>query len=245
MQAIDSVVGERATVITFDDGTTSAYDWSGAISRTTMQNEGLYDTESSSWISVIQSVKIGTAVSSIGDSAFSRCYSLTSMQIPDSVTKLEQWSLNVCSSLQDIMLPSSIASISSNAFNGCTSLTSITFKDKTLDSIPDGSSTRWGASNAEIYTWNAASQEWVESRLSSISSANELSNEFKKYLSLADGGNLSGDVTISNSKSIVVEDGYIDIANGDISASNGGIYVDVGGINASNGNVNILCGNYI
>ena len=85
----------------------------------------------------------------------------------------------------------------------------------------------------------------LNERNSSISSASQLSDEFKKYLSLADGGSISGDVSITNNKSIIVENGHIDIANGDISASNGGIYVDVGGINASNGNVNILCGNYI
>ena len=66
---------------------------------------------------------------SIGDGAFSGCYSLTSITIPDSVTSIGGYAFNRCGSLATITIPNSVTNIGVNAFNGCSSLTSITISD--------------------------------------------------------------------------------------------------------------------
>ena len=65
-------------------------------------------------------------VTSIGNDAFHRCFSLTSVTIPNSVTRIGQGAFWGCSSLTSIAIPNSVTSISWSAFYGCSSLTSIT-----------------------------------------------------------------------------------------------------------------------
>ena len=71
----------------------------------------------------------GKSVTSIGKSAFSRCYSLTSIRIPDSVTSIENDAFYRCKSLTNVTIPDGVTSIGNNAFRYCTSLTSITLPD--------------------------------------------------------------------------------------------------------------------
>ena len=71
--------------------------------------------------------KRGTA--SIESNAFNGCYSLTQINIPDSVTNIGDGAFNGCYSLTQINIPDSVTSIGSNAFNGCYSLTQINIPD--------------------------------------------------------------------------------------------------------------------
>ena len=73
----------------------------------------------------LTSVTIPDSVTSIGSRAFSRCTSLTSITIPDSVTSIGGYAFRDCTSLTSITIPDSVTSIGDNAFNGCTSLTSV------------------------------------------------------------------------------------------------------------------------
>ena len=68
---------------------------------------------------------IPSSVTSIGDSAFSYCGNLTSIEIPSSVTSIGDNAFNGCSGLTSIEIPSSVTSIGGNAFMNCSSLTSI------------------------------------------------------------------------------------------------------------------------
>lgn len=68
---------------------------------------------------------IANNVTSIGDSAFARCTSLTSITIPDSVTSIGDFAFSDCTSLTGIEIPDSVTSIGSAAFQYCTSLTNI------------------------------------------------------------------------------------------------------------------------
>ena len=70
-------------------------------------------------------VFVGESVTSIGDSVFSTCYSLTNIVIPSSIASIGNYAFITCYSLTNIVIPSSVASIGNYAFQGCYSLTNI------------------------------------------------------------------------------------------------------------------------
>ena len=65
-------------------------------------------------------------VTSIGDQAFSRCDSLSSITLPASVTDIGGLAFDGCRSLKSITIPDGVTSINEQAFYGCSSLSSIT-----------------------------------------------------------------------------------------------------------------------
>jgi len=77
----------------------------------------------------IQSVVIENGITSIGDSAFCECGSLTSVTIPDSVTSIGETAFWRCTALTSVTIPNRVATIGSRAFMECRSLTSITIPD--------------------------------------------------------------------------------------------------------------------
>ena len=79
---------------------------------------------------------IPDSVTSIGDRAFYKCSSLTSIIIPDSVTSIGDHAFYNCSSLTNITIPDSVTSIGDHAFHNCSGLTSITIPDS-VTSIGD------------------------------------------------------------------------------------------------------------
>ena len=74
--------------------------------------------------SSLTSVTIPNSVTSIGESAFYGCSSLTSVTIPNSVTSIGYYAFKGCSSLTSVTIPNSVTSIGESAFSGCSSLTS-------------------------------------------------------------------------------------------------------------------------
>ena len=73
----------------------------------------------------ITSVEIPSSVTSIGSSAFRGCTGLTSVVIGNSVTSIGNYAFRGCTGLTSIEIPNSVTSIGNYAFNGCTGLTSV------------------------------------------------------------------------------------------------------------------------
>ena len=67
---------------------------------------------------------VSYTVTSIKNDAFSECFSLTSITIPNSVTSIGEYAFYKCSFLTSITIPNSVTSIGKFAFYGCSSLTS-------------------------------------------------------------------------------------------------------------------------
>ena len=71
-------------------------------------------------------------VDSIGDKAFSCCFDLTSITIPNSVTSIGDCAF-WCSGLTSITIPNSVTNIGENAFSCCFDLTSITIPNSVTE----------------------------------------------------------------------------------------------------------------
>ena len=71
------------------------------------------------YCNMLQEVYVGKNVTSIGNYAFSTCYSLASITIPNSVTSISNYALVNCLSLASITIPNSVTSIGSGGFSSC------------------------------------------------------------------------------------------------------------------------------
>ena len=74
----------------------------------------------------LQSITIPNSVKSIGDKAFSGCGSLQSVTIPNSVKSIGDGAFSSCKSLQSITIPNSVTKIGDYALVSCKSLQSVT-----------------------------------------------------------------------------------------------------------------------
>ena len=96
------------------------------------QNGILYNKAKTEFIHVPKAIKgaitIPDSVTSISNSAFSGCSSLTSITIPDSVTSIGDYAFYKCSNLTSVTIPDSVTSIGNSAFRD-SGLTSITIPD--------------------------------------------------------------------------------------------------------------------
>ena len=70
----------------------------------------------------------GKPVANIGHSAFYNCAGLTSVTIPDSVTKISESAFSNCSGLTSVIIPASVTRIDNCAFRNC-GITSIAMGD--------------------------------------------------------------------------------------------------------------------
>ncbi len=91
-----------------------------AYSVTSIGNSAFYRCTS------LTSVTIPNSVTSIGNNAFDRCSGLTSVTIGNSVTSIGGYAFVACTSLTSVTIPNSVTSIGNNAFDRCSGLTSVT-----------------------------------------------------------------------------------------------------------------------
>ncbi len=78
---------------------------------------------------VISSTYKGLPVKAIGNSAFSHCFDLTSIVIPEGVTSIGSLAFDMCFKLKEITIPDSVQSIGTSAFALCWELTSVVIPD--------------------------------------------------------------------------------------------------------------------
>ena len=88
----------------------------------------------------LSSITLPNSITSIGNSAFSGCTRLSSITLPNSITSISNSSFQGCTSLTSVTLPNNITSIGSSAFSGCTRLSSITLPNS-ITSIGDSAFT--------------------------------------------------------------------------------------------------------
>ena len=73
----------------------------------------------------LTSVNIPESVTKIWDNAFRNCKNLTSINIPNSVTDIGQYAFQNCENLTSINIPDGVTNIWDSTFAGCSSLTNI------------------------------------------------------------------------------------------------------------------------
>ena len=102
-------------------------------------------------------VEIPDSVTSIDNCAFDGCSSLTSVTIPDSVTSIGGGAFSGCSSLTSVTIPDSVTTIGRSAFSGCSSLESVVIPDS-VTSIGE-----WafdGCSSLTTVNYKGTQEQW-------------------------------------------------------------------------------------
>lgn len=108
---------------------------------------------------IIPTTVNGLPVTGISASAFAHCENLTSIYIPDNVTRIEDVAFNRCTSLVSVHMPDSLSYIGNYAFYQCDSLTNITYAgtikqwkafQREVDWNPDGRTTEVICSDGKV-----------------------------------------------------------------------------------------------
>ena len=94
---------------------------------------------------------IPDSITTIGNSAFYYCTSLTSVTIPDSVTTIGEYAFYYCDSLTSVTIPDSVTTIGYEAFERCSSLTSVYCEATTPPTLGDSYVFDYNASGRKIY----------------------------------------------------------------------------------------------
>ncbi len=86
----------------------------------------------------LRSVNIPESVTLIDERSFDSCIALTSINIPNSVTTINSYAFRYCSALISATIGNGVTSIGDNVFYYCTSITSLTVKATTPPTLGVG-----------------------------------------------------------------------------------------------------------
>ncbi|MDY4254813.1 MAG: leucine-rich repeat protein, partial [Oscillospiraceae bacterium] len=180
--------------------------WETTLVRSAVVSDGVTSIGDSAfeYCRSLTNVKIPDSVTTIGWGAFSGCISLTSITIPEGVTSIGKRAFEDCSSLTSITIPNSVTSIGSYAFYGCTGLTSITIPD-TVTEIGECAFLR--VPNV-IYSGTASDSPWEARALNGYIEDGLVYNDSSKTKLLACPSSREGTVVIPNSVTSIGEDAF-------------------------------------
>ena len=89
----------------------------------------IIETATNTLMTGCKTTQIPDGVRVIGRNAFYYCQSLESIELPASITKIDEYAFYECGSLKSATIPSNVRSIGDNAFSYCKSLESIDFPE--------------------------------------------------------------------------------------------------------------------
>lgn len=104
--------------------------------------------------SSLTSINIPSSVTEIGNRVFEDCKSLTSVNIPSGVTEIAWRTFWGCSSLTSVNIPSSVTEIGGAAFYGCKGLKSIYIFAEDVPTIGTGAFDGCDSKNCTLYVPN-------------------------------------------------------------------------------------------
>ena len=82
----------------------------------------------------------GSVCQSIGNRAFYSCSSITSIQLPESLTAIGEFAFDGCSKISVINLPVNLVSVGGGAFNGCRGITEIRLDAAAMNDLSSSNS---------------------------------------------------------------------------------------------------------
>lgn len=155
----------------------------------------------------------GVPVTSIGDYAFSSCYDMVSIKLPNSITTIGDHAFFCCFDLTSFTMPDSVTKVGEAAFYGCDSLKSI----KLSDNLTELSDQMLGGCD-NLKTFNIPSKATTighhfvtgSQKLCVVTLPENITNI--DYGAFSDCKNLNR-ITITNSK-CTINDSQITICNG-------------------------------
>ena len=98
-----------------------------------VQNSGEITAPWGQYAHEIETVIIEEGITSIGMNAFRRCENLTSVQMPDTLTKIRTGAFSGDEKLEKIVIPDSVTVIEYDAFNWCFNLKDITLSKNLVE----------------------------------------------------------------------------------------------------------------
>ncbi|MBO4244404.1 MAG: leucine-rich repeat domain-containing protein [Bacteroidales bacterium] len=104
----------------------------------------------------MSSVDIPNSITSINDWVFAFCSGLTSVNIPNSVTKIGKDAFAGCTGLTSVTIPNSVTEIGEYAFASCSGLTSVTNLALTPQSIDTSVFNSVSIPACKLYVWHEA-----------------------------------------------------------------------------------------
>lgn len=85
----------------------------------------------------LETIDLPSTITYIDDAVFSLCSSLRSLRLPEGITTIPQNMCYNCTSLEEVYIPSSVRTLKNVAFWGCNNLTSVTIPEG-VTTIPNG-----------------------------------------------------------------------------------------------------------
>ena len=131
----------------------------------------------------ITSVEIPSSVTSIGAYAFQGCTSLTSIEIPSSVTSIGMFAFQSCTSLTSVEIPSSVTSIGTYAFGSIKSdaVINCEFAEGAVSGAP------WGAPAGVTINYGVTSGAKGTKANSTVVVTKEMAEEYERNNPSEDG----------------------------------------------------------